>query len=176
MNYFKLLILLIFSLSANAENLNCKVVGVSDGDTITCLTDKKEQLKIRLYQIDAPEKKQAFGNKSKQTLSSLIFNKNVRIETHKKDKYKRTLGSIYINIPALCPDKIPNDRCAECSKTIDVNLEMIQLGMAWYYPFAKKNSLYLEAQERAKANKKGLWTDKNPIAPWDFRKLNRNKK
>lgn len=166
MNLIKLFIILLITPLANAENLNCKVVGVSDGDTITCLTDKKEQLKIRLYQIDAPEKKQAFGNKSKQTLSNLIFNKIVHIKVHGKDKYKRTLGTVYNIIIFSCGNE----------RLYDINREMIERGMAWYYPFAKKNPEYQKAQERAKANKKGLWTDKNPIAPWDFRKLNRNKK
>lgn len=165
--HFLLFLLPVFSF---ADTINCKVVGVTDGDTITCLTDKKEQLKIRLYQIDAPEKKQAYGQKSKQLLSNLIFNKNVRIETHKKDKYKRTLGTIYINIPTPCPDKIPNDRCAECSKTIDVNLDMIKRGMAWYYPYSKKNKQYEHMEEYARTNKRGLWSQK-AIAPWQFRKL-----
>lgn len=67
--------LLSISTLSFAENIYCKVVGVTDGDTIRCLTDSKEQLKIMLYQIDAPETKQAFGNKSKQALSKLIFAK-----------------------------------------------------------------------------------------------------
>jgi len=163
-------ILLLCPWFAVANSIECKVVGIKDGDTITCLTDKKEQLTIRLYQIDAPEKKQAFGSKSKQALSDLVYKKNVLIETHKKDKYRRTLGTIYINIPAPCPDKIPNDMCAECSKTIDVNLEMIQQGMAWYYPFTKKNKQYEYMEEYARANKVGLWSQK-AIAPWQFRKL-----
>lgn len=71
----KLLLLLFLTPLTFADTINCKVVGVSDGDTITCLTAEKEQIKVRLYQIDAPEKGQDFGNKSKQFLSDLIFNK-----------------------------------------------------------------------------------------------------
>lgn len=166
---YKFLIILLTIPLANAETLNCKVVGVSDGDTITCLTDKKEQVKIRLYQIAAPEKKQVFGNKSKQTLSNLIFNKDVKIQTHGQDKYRRTLGIIYLHIPSSCEPLLPPS-IGSCARITNVNLQMIDSGMAWYYPFAKKNPLYLEAQERAKTNKKGLWADNNAIAPWEFRK------
>jgi len=151
MNWFKFFTLFCLSSIVNADNFYCKVVGISDGDTITCLTNKKQQLKIRLYQIDAPEKKQAFGQKSKQLLSNLIFNKNIRLEPHKKDKYRRTLGTIYLNKK-------------------DINLEMIRRGMAWYYPFAKKNKLYEQEEKLARGHKRGLWQDKKATAPWEFRK------
>ncbi len=154
-------ILLLCPILAYAETIKCKVVGVTDGDSIKCLTAQKEQLKIRLYQIDAPERKQAFGTRSRQALFDLVFNQTVEIETHRKDKYKRTLVTIYKE-PIACSHS--------CTIKIDVNLTMIQLGMAWYYPFAKTNSKYLEAQESAKANKIGLWSQK-AIAPWEFRKL-----
>ena len=136
---------------SHADSFYCKVVGVTDGDTIKCLTNDKELLKIRLYQIDAPEKKQAFGNKSKQALSGLIFNKRVRIENHGPDKYRRTLGTIFYD-------------------NKDINLEMIKQGMAWFYPFAKKNEQYKQAEEQARKDKIGLWADKKPVAPWEFRK------
>lgn len=153
----KKLLLIITLLSCNlafANDIYCKVVGITDGDTIKCLTDNKKQIKVRLYQIDAPESKQAFGSKSKQALSNLIFNKHVKIINHGNDRYRRMLGTIYYY-------------------NKDINLEMISRGMAWYYPFAKKNEQYKQAEARARNNKIALWADKRPVAPWDFRKKNK---
>lgn len=102
----KKLLLFIVLLSSNlsfANDIYCKVVGITDGDTIKCLTDAKKQIKVRLYQIDAPESKQAFGSKSKQALSNLVFNRDILLELHGKDKYRRTLGTIYFSQQVDCP-------------------------------------------------------------------------
>lgn len=158
-----LTVFLLCPILAFAETITCKVVGISDGDTITCLTDDKVQHKIRLYQIDAPERKQDFGTASRKALSDLIFNGVVEVKTHGKDKYGRTLGTVYvIYVSGSCG----------MATYQDINLEMIKLGMAWYYPFAKKNDQYKQAEEKAKVNKAGLWSQK-AIAPWDFRKSNK---
>ncbi|UYZ83071.1 thermonuclease family protein [Entomomonas sp. E2T0] len=141
---------------------------MSDGDTITCLTTQKEQIKVRLYQIDAPEKGQDFGNRSKQALSDLIFNKEVSIRTHGKDKYRRILGTIYYKT-IVCSYPAATKSNPSCTIKKDINLSMIQLGMAWYYPFTKKNGSYDKEQAIAKHNKVGLWSQK-AIAPWEFRK------
>lgn len=166
----KLIIILFLSIVnvAIAETINCQVVAITDGDTIRCLTDDKEQLKIRLYQIDAPETKQAFGNKSKQALSDLIFNKQVKIKTHGKDKYRRTLGTILLTDYSHGYCKTRQEK--PCTSIKIINLEMINKGMAWYYPFAKNNDQYKQAEEQARKSKIGLWADKNPVAPWEFRK------
>ncbi|MCG3698744.1 thermonuclease family protein [Aliarcobacter butzleri] len=124
---------------------------VSDGDTITVLTSDKTQYKIRLNDIDAPEKKQAFGNKSKDNLAKYIAGKTVTVQYQKKDKYKRILGTIYYN-------------------NIDINLKQVKDGFAWVYKKYSKNQDYYNAEKLARDNKKGLWIDKNPIAPWEFRK------
>ncbi|MFD1260460.1 thermonuclease family protein [Entomomonas asaccharolytica] len=134
-------ILLICPILSYADVLICKVVAITDGDTIICLEDKVQH-KIRLYHIDAPESKQDFAIASRKALSDLIFNKTVRIHTYGKDRYRRTLGTVYIQEKML----------------FDINLEMINKGMAWYRPFGKKNEQYLEAEEIAKANKVGLWS------------------
>ncbi|AZS50629.1 thermonuclease family protein [Entomomonas moraniae] len=165
------LILITALLTCNlsfANDIYCKVVGITDGDTIKCLTDNKKQIKVRLYQIDAPEKKQAFGNKSKQALSDLIFNKHVEIKARGQDKYKRTLGTVFVTELSIFYCKAKQEK--PCESKIDVNLKMINQGMAWYYPFAKKNEQYKQAEEQAKKNKVGLWADKAPVAPWEFRK------
>lgn len=129
-----------------------KVVKVSDGDTITILTSDKIQYKIRLNDIDAPEKKQAFGNKSKDNLAKYIAGKTVTVQYQKKDKYKRILGTIYYN-------------------NTDINLQQVKDGYAWVYKKYSKNQDYYNAEKLARENKKGLWNDKNPIAPWEFRKI-----
>ena len=164
-----LLTTLLFLSFAHAETFQCKVVGVTDGDTITCLTDQKEQVKVRLYQIDAPESGQAYGQKAKQALSDMIYNRSIIVENMGLDRYKRTLGIIHGKALSKCPF------WANCKETIHemVNLEMIKQGYAWYYPFTKKNPEYQQAEQEAKAAKRGLWEDKHAVAPWEWRKSKR---
>ncbi len=146
-----ILLLIILSSYLLSLELIGKVVKVSDGDTITILTSDKTQYKIRLNDIDAPEKKQAFGNKSKDNLAKYIAGKTVKVEYKTKDKYKRILGTIYYN-------------------NIDINLKQVKDGFAWVYKKYSKNQDYYNAEKVSRENKKGLWIDKNPIAPWEFRK------
>ncbi len=132
------------------------VVGVADGDTITVLDAGKVQHKIRLTGIDAPEKKQPFGNRSKQSLSDMVFNKTVTVETDKRDRYGRELGKV------LADGK-------------DVNLEQVRAGMAWHYKAyertqpATDRTTYAAAENEAKAAKRGLWVDPEPTPPWEWR-------
>lgn len=141
---------------ANAETIAGRVVGVADGDTITVLDEDKVQHKIRLAGIDAPEKKQAFGNQSKQSLSELVFGKTVVVETNKRDKYGRQVGKIVLDGQ-------------------DINLVQVESGLAWFYrQYQREQSaidrgLYEAAEYDAKIAKRGLWSDSNPIPPWEFR-------
>ena len=131
-------------------------VGVADGDTITVLDADKVQHKIRLAGIDAPEKKQAFGNRSKESLSDMVFDKTVNVETEKRDRYGRQIGKVLVNGQ-------------------DVNLVQVERGMAWFYrQYQREQSpndrrLYEAAEDAAKAGKRGLWRDAEPVPPWDFR-------
>lgn len=127
------------------------VVSVTDGDTITILQPDKSQLKVRLAEIDCPEKKQPFGTKAKEVLSSKIFGKNVKVEWSKKDRYGRVIGKVYIG-------------------NRYINKEMIEEGWAWHYTQYSHSKDMAEAQEYAKTHKLGLWMDKNPVPPWRFRK------
>jgi micrococcal nuclease len=133
------------------------VVAISDGDTITLLTEDKQQLKIRLAGIDTPEKKQAFGTKARDHLASRIFKQDVEVDLRKKDQYGRYLGVIYIG-------------------GIDMNQSMIQDGYAWFYKhYAKEQPKeealrYANAERDARLKKRGLWADPNPVPPWEFRK------
>lgn len=146
-----LLTLLILSSYLFSLELIGKVVKVSDGDTITILTSDKTQHKIRLNDIDAPEKKQAFGNKSKDNLAKYIAGKTVTVEYQKKDKYKRILGTIYYN-------------------NTDINLQQVKDGYAWVYKKYSNNQTYYKAEKVARDKRVGLWADKNPLEPWEFRK------
>ncbi len=145
----KKLLLIITLLSCNlsfADDIYCKVVGIIDGHTIKCLTNAKKQIKVRLYQIDAPKSKQAFGSKSRQALSDLVFNKDVLLELHGKDKYRRTLGTIYFSQQVECLGHPSFGYCVD-PKGIDISLEMINQGMAWYYPFAKRRTSSIRKQK-----------------------------
>lgn len=158
-----LIAFLIFSNTSIADTLYGRVVGISDGDTVTVLDASNTQWKIRLMGIDAPEKKQPFGNKSKDNLASLVFNKQVTVEYYKQDKYGRTLGKVLID-----------------SK--DANLQQVKAGLAWHYKKYQKeqtvedNRAYAYAEEQARTEKQGLWIDPEPTPPWDWRKQRKGKR
>ncbi|WP_246167820.1 thermonuclease family protein [Propionivibrio limicola] len=128
----------------------CRVVGVTDGDTLTCLTEEKQQIKVRLAQIDAPEKAQPFGQRSKQALSDLVFQKDVVLEKETTDKYGRMVAKV------LKDGK-------------DVNLEMVRQGMAWVYDQYAHDREYFAIQQVAKSSRAGLWSDVDPVRPSDWR-------
>lgn len=144
-----LLITLFFASTPITETLTGNVVGVSDGDTITVLVDKKP-IKIRLEGIDAPEAKQSFGNRSKQALSDLVFGKEVRVKKTGEDRYGRSLGFVSWD-------------------GIDINAKMIQDGWAWHYKKYNHDSKLADLELQARAARRGLWAEPNPLAPWDFR-------
>ena len=139
---------LAFSFPAHADFVG-RVVAITDGDTLTVLAGH-EQVKIRLVEIDAPEKNQSFGNRSKQSLSDMCFDKEAQIQEKGKDRYGRSLGRV---------------NCAG----IDVNAEQVKQGMAWVYDkYVTDHSLY-RLQDVAKAAKRGLWADASPVPPWEWR-------
>ena len=154
---FFIFILLSFFLNSFVyADFNGKVVKVIDGDTVDILTIKKQKIRVRLLDIDAPESNQAYGNKSKQYLASLIAGKKVFVKSSKKDIYKRTLGTIFLN-------------------KVNINAKMVESGYAWAYRYkgVANNKLMVKIEAKAKQSKKGLWKDKKPIAPWDFRRNNK---
>ena len=133
-----------------APPFEAKVISVHDGDTITVRTD--ETIKIRIDGIDAPELKQPYGQASKQAMSGLVYGKTVTIKPGKKDRYGRLLARVETDGK-------------------DVSVEMVDQGMAhWYQQYAKTDATLAVTQARAKAAKRGLWSDPNAIAPWEFRK------
>ena len=147
------------------EGLIGRVVKVSDGDTITVLetpvgsaprADRPVQHKIRLQGIDAPEKSQAYGDAATRYLAGLVAGQEVRVAWSKRDKYNRILGTVYI-------------------KRAEVNLAMLRAGYAWHYKKFDSTPAYAQAESIARAAKRGLWQDKNPIKPEAFRKAKRAK-
>jgi endonuclease YncB( thermonuclease family) len=159
------------TVASQAVELEGKVVGVSDGDTITVLDASKTQHKIRLAGIDAPEKGQDFGQRSKESLSELVFAKQVRIEWTKEDRYGRKVAKVWV----------ADTNCAavSCPKTLDAGLAQITVGMAWWYrKYAREQSVedqtrYGFAQTEAQERRAGLWRDAAAIPPWDWRSSRR---
>lgn len=127
-----------------------QVVGVQDGDTLTAMMAGKP-VKIRLEGIDAPEKRQAFGNAAKDALAALVAGRTVHLAATGKDRYGRTLARVYAD--------------GKC-----VNLAMVRQGMAWHFLRYNKDADLAAAESAARKAKRGLWTDKNAVAPWDWRK------
>lgn len=134
-----------------------RVVGVSDGDTLTVLATNKRSYKIRLQGIDAPEKTQPYGQKCKEDLMTRAINLTAEVEAYKLDKYGRIVGKVTV-------------------EGKDVALEQIKAGCGWHYTaYAREQGesdqqAYAAAEKAARKAKRGLWKEKKPLAPWEFRK------
>ena len=143
--------------AVTAQSMTGRVVEVIDGDTVTVLLQGRNQLRARLAGIDAPEQKQAFGQRAKQHLAGLVFEKSVMVVGHKYDRYHRLVAKLII-------------------EGQDANLDMVATGYAWHYKrYELEQSLedrlaYGKAEAKARAERKGLWTDAAPVPPWDFRR------
>jgi len=152
------LLLLIPSL-AFAQDITGKVVGVTDGDTLTVLDASKKQHKIRLHGIDAPESAQPFGTKAKQRLSELVFSREVRVEVKDTDRYGRTVGVV------LSPSaRVPGFASG------NVNHILVWEGMAWWYrKYAPGDRAFQKLEQGARSRKVGIWSEGRAVAPWDWR-------
>ena len=137
---------------AAAAELAGRVVAVADGDTFTMLTDNKEQIRVRLAEIDAPESDQPWGQRAKEALSSLVSSQAVRVVTVGLDQYGRTLGRVYVGGK-------------------DVNAEMLRTGSAWAYGQYLTDKSLLEIQKQAQVAHRGLWSlaMQDRVPPWDWR-------
>jgi endonuclease YncB( thermonuclease family) len=154
---FLLTALLLFVLNVHAQvtYISGKVISVADGDTFTLLVNGRKQQKIRLQGIDCPESNQDYGNKAKQFTSSLCFTKQVRVEVVGMDRYNRTLGIVFLE----------DGR--------NLNKALLEAGLAWHYKYFDDSKEMFQLEQTARAKKVGLWSMKDPIAPWEFRKLSR---
>ena len=139
-----------------------RVVGVTDGDTITVLDAGKTQHVVRLGGIDAPERKQPFGSAAKEVLSSFVFDRRVEARCWKRDRYEREVCSVFVG-------------------TRDVGLAMIRDGYAWHYKAyereqsAEDRAAYARTEADARSSRRGLWHDATPVPPWDWRKERRSR-
>jgi micrococcal nuclease len=147
------------------QKLEGQVIEVKDGDTIKIRREDGQTLTCRLYGIDAPEvphrreNGQPYGEEALEELSRLVYGKVVQVETTGERTYNREVCHVFLTN----------------GKKQDVSLEMVKRGYAWAYrqylgrAYASE---YIEAEEKAREAEKGLWKQKNPQPPWEFRKLN----
>jgi micrococcal nuclease len=142
--------------SATANTHLWKVVGVHDGDTVTCLDENNQQQKIRLAEIDAPEVSQDYGKVSREALAGMVFGKTIQVVDDGRDRYGRWIGHLYVD-------------------GVDVNRQMVATGMAWHYAAYSKDPSLGSLQSQAQAQKLGLWAQPNPLPPWDYRKNGKKK-
>lgn len=153
-------------LVTTAATLEGKVIAVADGDTLTILDASKLQHKIRIDGIDAPEKGQAFGQRSKEHLSRMAHGKPAKAECQKKDRYERHVCIVWVQ---------PSD-CPSCGLTLDVGYAQIALGFAWHYKryekeqSAQDRARYADAETEARGRQIGLWKDMAPVPPWEWRR------
>ena len=151
------------TVEAGSQTLAGRVVSVADGDTITVLDSTDTQHRIRLEGIDAPESHQAFGSRSKQNLSAMVFGKYVMVVYQKTDQYGRLVGKILLD-------------------GRDINLEQVKGGMAWHYKEYQREQtpedreLYARAEDEARSARRGLWVDENPTEPSQFRREQRQER
>jgi endonuclease YncB( thermonuclease family) len=134
--------------------LICLVVGITDGDTLTARCEVGRGLKtykVRLTEIDAPEKEQPYGNRSKQKLSSICFKKPAVLQAQGKDSFGRLLARV------------------ECDG-IDANASQVAMGMAWVYDQYVTDETLYEYQDEAQAERRGLWAGRDPVPPWEWRR------
>ena len=147
--HWLLLCLLFLAHGAAAGEFVGRVVKIQDGDSLTVLVSRK-QIKVRLTEIDSPERDQPFYTRSRQSLGDMCGEKNARVIEQGEDRYGRTLGRVY---------------CAG----VDVNAEQVRRGMAWVFDRYVTDMSLHSVQDEARIARRGLWADAGPIPPWEWR-------
>lgn len=132
------------------EDLHGRVVSITDGDTLKILTGT-QQVKIRLAEIDTPEREQPWGTRAKQALSDKVFGKDVRVKVVDTDRHGRTVGKIWLD-------------------SRDINREMVREGHAWVYRKCMKDKSLLDDEDHARKEKLGLWSLPDVVPPWEWRR------
>jgi len=143
--------------AAAAQTFVGEVVGVSDGDTLMLLTVDRQRVRIRLQGIDAPEDRQAFGQRAKQALSDMTFRQRATAQCPRLDRFQRQVCTVTVD-------------------GVDVGLQQLARGMAWHFvryapeqPSAQR-AAYAQAESQARSARRGLWQDAAPVPPWEFRR------
>lgn len=143
-------LLCCMALGAQAETFDAKVIAVMDGDTVMVLRNGK-RIKIRMANIDAPEKEQAFGVQSRASLLEMVGKRQVRIDSQAVDQYGRVIAFLAVD-------------------GLNVNEAQVRRGMAWEYSYHHSDRAYLALQQEAQQARRGLWSQATPSAPWLWRK------
>ena len=141
--------------AAHAEQFTGKAIVVLDGDTVMLLRNSGPPVRIRLAEIDAPEKEQQGGLASKRSLSDLVLRKQVSVSTQAVDNYGRLVAHLVVDGK-------------------NVNEEQVRRGMAWEYSSYHSNKRYIALQSEAQQARRGIWSQTSPLPPWQWRKLHAN--
>lgn len=157
MKNITLLILLISFIPCISQTLTGKVVGIMDGDTFKLLTQDSILIKVRLANIDCPEKKQPFSQRAKEFTSQAIFGKTVCIDVLKKDRYRRSIANVFYN------------------DSLNLSSQLLKNGLAWHYLKYSKDTELQKMEDKARKNKIGLWQDPQAIPPWEWRDYKKKK-
>lgn len=153
------ILILIFSFNIAFSQIKGKAIKVYDGDSFTFVSEENDTIKIRLFGIDCPEKKQPYGEYAQRFSYEFLNNKKITIFPQgKPDRYKRILAIVYVD-----------------ANKQSLNELLLKNGYAWHYKQYNNWVSYSYLEENARKMKKGLWKDKDPIAPWDFRKTKKKK-
>lgn len=132
------------------------VVGITDGDTLTLLTDQRQQMSIRLAEIDAPERRQPFGDRAQQMLADLAFDRRARIVGTSTDRNGRLIGTVFVG-------------------SRNINAEMVRRGGAWVFRRYAHDPALLALEDEAREARRGLWSLPEPqrLPPWEWRESRR---
>ncbi|MDQ1078023.1 thermonuclease family protein [Pseudoroseomonas cervicalis] len=148
---------LLVAQTALATDLRGQVVGVHDGDTLTLLTSEREQVRIRLAEIDAPETRQPWGTRARQALAAIAFQKPATVVVVDTDRYGRTVGTVWV-------------------EGRNVNAEMVRAGHAWVYRQYLRDRSLLAVEDEARRARRGLWRlpEAERVPPWVWRRERRD--
>ena len=137
---------------AVAREILGRVVGITDGDTLTLLTDQRQQVSIRLAEIDAPERRQPFGDRAQQMLADLAFERRARIVVTSTERNGRLIGTVFVG-------------------SRDINAEMVRRGGAWVFRRYSVDPALLAFEAEAREARRGLWALPEPqrVPPWEWR-------
>lgn len=149
-------LMLVTAQAVIAAEISGRVIGITDGDTLTVLSDMRQQVKVRLAEIGTPESRQPYGSRAKQALSDLAFGKAVRVIVQNTDRYGRTVGRVYAG-------------------PVDVNAALVRQGAAWVYRRYSHEPALLRLEQEAQAARRGLWTlpEAERTPPWEWRAVAR---
>lgn len=145
------------AVSAEANEIRARVVGITDGDTITVLTEQRREMRVRLAEIDAPERRQSFGDRAREMLSQIVFERQVRIVANGTDRNRRVIGRVFVG-------------------SLDVNAEMVRRGGAWVFRRYSDDPMLLRLEAEARSTRRGIWAlpDAQRLPPWEWRSNGRD--